>query len=352
MTRKDFIKNAGLGLISGPFVLEGASYFQTRLLLKARPPAFDCVLSPSQTGGPFYLDPEFNRADITESQAGLPLKLKIRVMGVNNCEPVPQALVNIWHCNAEGTYSKFGRMAGNPQDASDAGWLRGYQMTDANGYCEFETIFPGWYRGRATHIHFDVHLGFDPREKVDGRPNPSSTFCSQMYFPGNVKTKVYTHHEAYKTRGDDPTGTQQDRLYQRTVGSDALMLTFDESDYPNTLSAKFTIGLDMSGSPTKAQNVEGRNYFQLRENFPNPFSDKTKLDFRMLSAGSVTLSVVNSAGEVAAQIMNRQLPSGDYNIELDRKSPDYYLEPGTYFFDMQVRNQHGNFRQSRKVVII
>jgi hypothetical protein len=71
----------------------------------------------------------------------------------------------------------------------------------------------------------------------------------------------------------------------------------------------------------------------------------------MLSPGSVTLSVVNSAGEVAAQLMNRSLPTGDYAIEFDRKSPDYYLLPGTYFFDMQVQNQHGRFRQSRKLVI-
>jgi protocatechuate 3,4-dioxygenase beta subunit len=351
MTRKDFIKNAGLGLISGPFVLKGTSYFQTRSLLKARPPAFNCVLSPAQTGGPFYLDPKYHRKNITEDQPGLPLKLKIKVIGVNNCEPVPQALVNIWHCNAEGGYSEFGKVAGNPTDASEANWLRGYQITDENGYCEFDTIFPGWYRSRATHIHFDVHLGYDPNEKVDGRPNRSSTFYSQMYLPNNIKTRVYTEHSAYTARGDDPTGNYNDRLYQNTTGSDALMLTFDESDYPNALTGHFTIGLDMSGSPTKAQNLEGRKYFQLRENHPNPFSTKTKLDFRMLSPGSVTLSVVNSAGEVAAQLMNRSLPTGDYAIEFDRKSPDYYLLPGTYFFDMQVQNQHGRFRQSRKLVI-
>ena len=298
------------------------------------------------------MDPQFRRKNITEGQPGLPLKLKVRVMGVNNCEPVPGALVNIWHCNAVGAYSEFGQIAGNPNDAANASWLRGYQVTDANGYCEFETIFPGWYRGRATHIHFDVHLDFDPNEKVDRRPNASSTFYSQMYLPNSIKTRVYTEHPDYNARGDDPTGTNNDRLFQSTAASDALMLVFDESDYPNSLTAKFTIGLDMAGSPTKAQNLEGRKYFQLRENYPNPFSSKTKLDFRMLSPGSVTLSVVNTAGELQAQLMNRQLPTGDYVIEFDRKSPDYYLIPGTYFFDMQVRNQHGQFRQSRKLVIV
>lgn len=352
MTRKDFIKKAGLGLISGPIVLRGNSYFQTRSLLKATPPPFNCVLAPTQTGGPFYLDPEYDRKNITEDQPGLPLKLKIKVLGVDNCEPVPNALVNIWHCDARGVYSEFGQVAGNPADASDSSWLRGYQVTDANGICEFETIFPGWYPGRATHIHFDVHLGFEPGGEVDSRHDPTSTFYSQMYLPNAIKTKVYSDHEAYAAKGDNPTGTNNDSLFKNAGSPEALMLIFDESEYPESLSAEFTIGLDMAGTPTKTQNIEGRNHFRLKQNSPNPFSDNTVIDFEMLTAGTVTLSVFNTAGELAAQLMRRHLPTGDYTVEFNRNSPDYYLASGAYLFDMIVDNTEGRFRQSRKLIIV
>lgn len=352
MTRKDFIKKAGLGLISGPFVLKGGSYFQTRTLLKAAPPPFNCVLAPTQTGGPFYLDPEHHRKNITEDQPGLPLTLRIKVLGVDNCEPVPNAVVNIWHCDARGAYSEFGRVAGNPADASDASWLRGYQITDANGYCEFETVFPGWYPGRATHIHFDVHLGFEAGGEVDTNHNATSIFFSQMYLPNSVKTKVYAEHEAYAAKGDNPTGTNTDVLFQNAGAPEALLLAFDESDYPNTLTADFCIGLDMAGIPTKVQNPEGRNHFQLKQNSPNPFSEKTNIQFSMLTAGMVTLSVFNDVGELAAQLIRRQLATGDYTVELHRNSTNYHLPSGIYLFDMIVDNREGRFRQSRKLVIV
>lgn len=352
MTRKDFIKRAGLGLISGPFVLKGNSYFQTRSLLKATPPPFNCVLAPTQTGGPFYLDPEYDRKNITEDQPGLPLKLKIKVVGVSNCEPVPNALVNIWHCDARGVYSEFGQVAGNPADASDSSWLRGYQITDVNGICEFETIFPGWYPGRATHIHFDVHLGFEPGGQVDNRHDPTSTFYSQMYLPNTIKTKVYSDHDAYAAKGDNPTGTNNDTLFKNAGAPEALMLIFDESEYPESLSAEFTIGLDMAGTPTKTHNLEGRSHFRLKQNSPNPFSDNTVINFEMLSAGMVTLSVFNAAGELAAQLMRRHLPTGEYTVEFNRNSPDYYLTSGAYLFDMIVDNAAGRFRQSRKLIIV
>ena len=352
MTRKDFIKKAGLSLMSGPFILKGDSYFQTRSLLKASPPPFNCILAPFQTGGPFYLDPQYDRKNITEDQPGLPLKLKIKVLGVSNCEPVPNALVNIWHCDARGVYSEFGQVSGNPADASDASWLRGYQITDGSGICEFETVFPGWYPGRATHIHFDVHLGFEPGGEVDRNHDQSSVYYSQMYLPNTIKTKVYNDHAAYTEKGDNPTGTNNDTLFKNAGAPEALMLTFDETEYPESLSAEFTIGLDMAGTPTKTKNLEGRNHFRLNQNVPNPFSERTVINFEMLSAGTVTLSVFNTAGELAAQLMRRHLSTGDYTVEFNRTSPDYYLPSGAYLFDMMVDNAEGRFRQTRKLVMV
>ena len=130
------------------------------------------------------------------------------------------------------------------------------------------------------------------------------------------------------------------------------MMTFDESDYPNSLTGTFCIGLDMAGTPTKAQNLDAKKYFRLKQNYPNPFSGTTNIKFSMLSAGTVRLSVFNNSGELAAQLMNRHLASGDYTVTFDRKTRDYFLAPGTYLFDMIVDNSRGRFRQSQHLVIV
>ena len=117
----------------------------------------NCVLVPSETPGPFPLDLTENtfffRQDIREDRAGVPLRQKIRIVGADNCDPMPNVRVNIWHCDRDGDYSGYAAMGSEGQN-----YCRGYQMTDANGECEFLTIFPGWYPGRTTHVHFQVHV--------------------------------------------------------------------------------------------------------------------------------------------------------------------------------------------------
>jgi hypothetical protein len=288
--------------------------------------------------------------DITEGVPGLPLRLRIQVLGVDNCEPVPNAVVNLWHCDVRGGYSEFGMVAGNPVNAANESWLRGYQMTDAQGKCEFDTIFPGWYPGRATHIHFDAHIGFEPGGPINQSPNPSSTFMSQMYIPNALKTLVYTTVSAYLAKGDNPTGTHNDGIFQSS-GSDDLMLMFDDSDFPDSLTADFTIGLDMAGTPVGLEDIRGRSYFQLDQNHPNPFADETTIPFTMKSAGMVTLSVFNAAGELVSQLAHRRLVEGEYSVTFNRHQAGDALPSGTYLFDMKVHHREGRFRQSLKMIL-
>lgn len=114
----------------------------------------DCVLTPEQDEGPFYIDLARVRRDIVEDRSGVPLALALTVVDVKACEPIRDAAVDIWHCDALGVYS------GEPSEGS-AGttFLRGIQLTDVNGRAEFATIYPGQYPGRTTHIHLKVHLG-------------------------------------------------------------------------------------------------------------------------------------------------------------------------------------------------
>src|SRR3954471_9958070 len=117
-----------------------------------------CVLTASLTEGPFFVDEKLNRSDIRTDpvsgvvSAGIPLALTFNVQRVtsNACTPLTGAYLDVWHCDAAGVYSDV--------SSSSRKFLRGYQITDANGVAAFTTIYPGWYSGRAVHIHFKLRL--------------------------------------------------------------------------------------------------------------------------------------------------------------------------------------------------
>jgi len=114
----------------------------------------DCVLTPEQEEGPFYIDFARVRQDIVEDRSGVPLALTVAVVDSNTCKPIHNAAVDVWHCDALGIYS------GEPSEGSvGKTYLRGIQLTDGNGQVEFTTIYPGQYPGRTTHIHVKVHVG-------------------------------------------------------------------------------------------------------------------------------------------------------------------------------------------------
>ncbi len=117
----------------------------------ARP---DCVLTPEQEEGPFYIDLGRVRRNLVEDRPGVPLALALTVVDAETCSPIRDAAVDVWHCDALGTYS------GEPSEGSQgSSYLRGIQLTDGNGLAAFETIYPGQYPGRTTHIHVKVRTG-------------------------------------------------------------------------------------------------------------------------------------------------------------------------------------------------
>src|SRR5258705_6780637 len=146
-------------------------------------------LTPQSIEGPYYLDPRLVRAQIAEGRTGVPLRVDLRVIDGATCKPSERARVDIWHADARGIYSGY-EGQGDKQDLSTVGqkFLRGTQFTDSEGAVSFETIYPGWYDGRATHIHFKVLL--DDRNVLTG----------QMYFPDAVNEFIYAHIPAYADR--------------------------------------------------------------------------------------------------------------------------------------------------------
>ncbi|HWX58054.1 intradiol ring-cleavage dioxygenase [Bradyrhizobium sp.] len=148
-----------------------------------------CILTPQSEEGPYYLDPKLVRADIAEGRPGVPLALRLRVIEAGSCTPIAGARVDIWHCDARGIYSAFpGQGDSHNIDHTGKTFLRGTQMVDGNGWGTFKTIYPGWYAGRATHIHFKVFL--DERTVLTG----------QTFFPEALNEYIYGNVPDYTKR--------------------------------------------------------------------------------------------------------------------------------------------------------
>jgi protocatechuate 3,4-dioxygenase beta subunit len=173
--------------------------------------AISCVVSPTMTVGPYFVDEQLNRSDIRADPAsgavkeGAPLRLAITIQSVrgDSCTPVIGAYVDIWHCDAAGLYSDV------PQNNTvGQKFLRGYQLTDDNGAVEFTTIYPGWYMGRAVHIHIKVRTNPSGRGAV-----AAYEFTSQLFFDQSVTNQVYTQ-APYSAHGQQDTTNDADNIYQ------------------------------------------------------------------------------------------------------------------------------------------
>jgi protocatechuate 3,4-dioxygenase beta subunit len=148
-----------------------------------------CVVTASFTEGPFYVDDTAVRSDVREDRKGLPTTLKLKVVDANGCVPMPGAAVDVWHCDAAGNYSASAGGA--------ARFLRGRQIADADGFVTFQTIYPGWYPGRAPHIHLKVLIG--KREAV----------TTQLFFAEKLSDAIYAA-APYVARGQAGTTNAQD----------------------------------------------------------------------------------------------------------------------------------------------
>ncbi|WP_118133122.1 protocatechuate dioxygenase [Oceanicella sp. SM1341] len=138
-----------------------------------------CRPTPQTPEGPFYSDARLVREDITEGRAGLPLTLVLELRDTG-CAPLAGARTDVWHCDATGGYSGA--------DGGPATFLRGTGFADAQGLVRFRTIYPGWSRGRTTHVHYKVFLG------------GACALTSQLFFPDAVSETIYAGQQPYAAR--------------------------------------------------------------------------------------------------------------------------------------------------------
>ena len=152
----------------------------------------DCgdVVTPPVAEGPFYKNEKLNRSDIKEHKEGIPITYIFKVED-KHCKPVAGAVVDIWHCDKDGVYSDFSQ-----QDTAGQTWLRGMQTTNADGFCTFNSVFPGWYNGRLTHVHGKVHY--------NGQTKQTTNF----FFPKETELQAYKN--PLYSKGQNPVTVQED----------------------------------------------------------------------------------------------------------------------------------------------
>ncbi len=166
--------------------------------------ASTCILTPEVTEGPYWIANHLTRRNITEGRPGLALRLRLTVVDATSCKTIKGADVELWHADASGVYSGFG------SSASSQRFLRGHQRADAHGLVIFDTIYPGWYRGRTPHIHIKVHVG------------GSVVHTGQLFFNDVTSDAVYRTAK-YDGRGEPDTSNAQDMIYKQAGGSKAQL---------------------------------------------------------------------------------------------------------------------------------
>jgi protocatechuate 3,4-dioxygenase beta subunit len=217
------------------------------------------LLSSEAIAGPYYLDYDLFRRNLVEDRTGIPLTLRFKLIDTVTCKPLVGAAVDIWNCDALGVYSGYISL-GNDTAPTGAGavpptdtrtFLRGSQITDRSGEAEFQTIFPGWYIGRAVHTHIKVHVG--GRLTKDGYESGHVCHTGQLYYD---ETSVIASSAVapYNTSTEARTLLDQDRFYGGGGAADGLLdLAYRATDIRRGVTGSLTLGVD----PSATNNGDG-----------------------------------------------------------------------------------------------
>lgn len=189
-----------------------------------------CFIAPEVTEGPYYFDPALVRRDITEGKPGTPLEIALQVVD-SHCAPIGGARVDIWHCDAEGNYSGYAQNAGG--DTRGETFLRGTLTTGADGVARFTTIYPGWYKGRTTHIHYKVFL--DER----------TVLTSQIFFPDALSQYLYQNVSPYNTRPSARDTVNANDGIAKQAGDGAFAAIREQTD---RYTAQLVVGVDATAT--------------------------------------------------------------------------------------------------------
>lgn len=249
---------------------------------------------------------------------------------MENCLPMQNVRVNIWHCDKDGNYSGYGNQTGLT-------YLRGFQFTDANGEVSFTTIFPGWYPGRICHIHFQVYV--------------STVYAaiSQLTYPLAEKNDIYASHSALYTKGADPLNFNQDGVF--ADGYIYQLATLEPQPGSGYYHSYLEVTIQGSGITALAKaEPETGGQFKLFQNQPNPYVDYTSVPFEMKFPGDAYLELWDLSGKKIIEIPQRNLSAGKYTFEINPKLLG--LRVSNYVYQLRVENNSGIFRQAKMMTSI
>ena len=234
-------------------------------------------LTSETTEGPYYIDADKLRQDITEDREGIPLTLTLKVIDSETCKPVRNAAVDIWHCDALGIYSGYeslstgggsaptdapsgtptgtptgeppsggpsggtGGGGGHEEPTDDERYLRGTWKTDKQGQVTFKTIFPGWYRGRTVHIHTKVHV--DGTWTDAGYEGGHACHTGQFFFD-EESVLASAEVEPYSTSTTERTTLTEDTIYDQSGTQGGLLkLKYDKKNIAKGVLGTITVGV-------------------------------------------------------------------------------------------------------------
>ncbi|WP_149823537.1 intradiol ring-cleavage dioxygenase [Streptomyces tailanensis] len=238
-------------------------------------------LTSETTEGPYYIDADKLRQDITEDKEGIPMTLRIKVIDSETCKPIRNAAVDVWHCDALGLYSGYESFSGGggtaPTDApsgtptgepptgeppagggggggvheeptSDTRYLRGTWKTDKKGFVTFTTIFPGWYQGRCVHIHTKVHVN---GEWTDAGYEGGTTCHTGQFFFDEESVLASAEVEPYSTSTTERTTLDEDTIYDGSGTQGGLLkLKYKKNDIAKGVIGSITVGVDPEATNT------------------------------------------------------------------------------------------------------
>ena len=221
------------GFAASPVVATGVGVFPSAARAQARAAGLltpnVCMVLPEATVAPCCLDERLLRSDITDGREGVPLRLRMQVVTAE-CQPVPEARVHIWHCDAQGNY------AGAATQGSDETFLRGTQISDEDGLVSFDTIYPGWFGENTPQIHYQVYL------------DESTVLTSQIFFPDALSQYLYQAVPPYSERDDERDTTNGNDGIAKQAGEGAFAAVREQ---PEHYDAMLVVGVDRDADGTE-----------------------------------------------------------------------------------------------------
>lgn len=334
MERKDFLKS-GFGFL-------GMALVSPSILALDNNGSGACVKTRSETEGPFPTKnpAAFQIHDITDNRTGIPFIIELSFKNtLQNCAPAWGIVADIWHCDKDGYYSEYGG-AGNPfqtKDMRNEHFLRGRQITNPDGVLSYKSIFPGWYDGRATHIH--VHV-YDHKGK--------SLLITQIAFPEGANSAVNQVNAStangYTKGMNGYTYNAQDGEFKDGV-----------SDEMSTITGTVATGYKLTHTiyvpvtvTTGVDEIDAETQFKLGQNYPNPVTDETTLPITLLRTSDVKIEIFDLQGKIVFETQKLSMNHGLQKVPVNLSSLG--LANGRYVYSVEIRNENGTFKQSKMMV--